>query len=605
MASFKYYDGSSWVELLPTSGGDLTGHLYLTGATTSSTSNTTQIVFGTANSQSVAISSNPGGLIINPSTSSTNGQINLWVGSNPRIEIGGSRVALASEIPSIPSSLPANGGNSDTVDNLHASDFLRTFYNHELGANDFDNRNYFMSGGDTGGNWAGTTYPSSAHNGMAILNAHTHPGNYYTQLCLSTSSNDLFIRSANNESSFGSWYRLAKDGEAQPASDVYSWAKQSTKPSYDFSEINPGNIVIGDGSGTYWYRTGSSLHAGFYYQTNGDESVVFANQYSAAGWMFVNGIDVNDRPSWQNLTPTLQIKSGGVAIGKLIGQGQSPAYNLDVNGTANATTIYENGTALSSKYLGLSGGTLYNSSSDTALNLKSNASNSYLGFYNSSGTALGWLGVNSSNQPIFNVSGSDYRIALYNEIPTVPTNVSSFTNDAGYITSASIPSSLPANGGTANFLNYTNRQADGSGVAQFCQYDGSTNNPTTDWYSHILMNHENSAGYFTEIAACFHSDNVYFRRKAAGTVYNWKRFAFDDEIPTNTNQLTNGAGYITSSGSCASATSAGSATVADNVTKLTTAPDSANTSGRVAFVFLPSSQESSTTKYDGYVYIFY
>lgn len=43
---------------------------------------------------------------------------------------------------------------------------------------------------------------------------------------------------------------------------------------------------------------------------------------------------------------------------------------------------------------------------------------------------------------------------------------------------------------------------------------------------------------------------------------NWKvkNFAFTSDIPTNNNQLTNGAGYITSSGSCAYATSAGTAT---------------------------------------------
>jgi hypothetical protein len=33
------------------------------------------------------------------------------------------KLAFTSDIPSIPTSLPANGGNSDTVDNLHASDF--------------------------------------------------------------------------------------------------------------------------------------------------------------------------------------------------------------------------------------------------------------------------------------------------------------------------------------------------------------------------------------------------------------------------------------------------------------------------------------------------
>lgn len=55
------------------------GHLYLTGAyESSSTSNTSQIVFGTSSNNHVALSSNKNCLIINPTTSSTNGQIALY-----------------------------------------------------------------------------------------------------------------------------------------------------------------------------------------------------------------------------------------------------------------------------------------------------------------------------------------------------------------------------------------------------------------------------------------------------------------------------------------------------------------------------------------------
>jgi hypothetical protein len=128
-------------------------------------------------------------------------------------------------------------------------------------------------------------------------------------------------------------------GEAQPASDVYSWAKAATKPSYNFSEINPGNIVQGNANGYYSYRQGSGVRAGFYYHSAGDESTVFCNEYEGAGWMFVNGYIPEDLTNWQNITPTLQIKRGGVVINKLIGQGASPSYNLDVNGSANATTV--------------------------------------------------------------------------------------------------------------------------------------------------------------------------------------------------------------------------------------------------------------------------
>ncbi len=46
----------------------------------------------------------------------------------------------------------------------------------------------------------------------------------------------------------------------------------------------------------------------------------------------------------------MQIKNQRVTINKLIPNGSDAAYNLDVNGTVNATTIYENGVSLADKY---------------------------------------------------------------------------------------------------------------------------------------------------------------------------------------------------------------------------------------------------------------
>ena len=63
--------------------GISSGHLYLTGAVAaSSTANTTQIIFTASGTQQVALSSNSGSLIINPTSSTTTKQIVLSVGSN-------------------------------------------------------------------------------------------------------------------------------------------------------------------------------------------------------------------------------------------------------------------------------------------------------------------------------------------------------------------------------------------------------------------------------------------------------------------------------------------------------------------------------------------
>lgn len=65
---------------LSLSGGDMSGHIYLTGSKeASSTNNTSQLIFGTRDNEHVAISSNNNALVINPTSSSTANQIVLYL----------------------------------------------------------------------------------------------------------------------------------------------------------------------------------------------------------------------------------------------------------------------------------------------------------------------------------------------------------------------------------------------------------------------------------------------------------------------------------------------------------------------------------------------
>ena len=180
-----------------------------------------------------------------------------------------------------------------------------------------------------------TDNPSNNWYSHIIMN-HANNAGYYTEIATSFHSDDVYFRRRASGTTYD-WKRFAFAGESQPASDVYPWAKEATKPSYTHNEIGAGDLTIGDGANTYYYRTANTLHAGFYYHTLNDESVVFANEYAHAGWMFAN-TNPQNRTAWSSLTPMLQIKDGGVAINKLINS-HTPDYNLDVNGSANATTV--------------------------------------------------------------------------------------------------------------------------------------------------------------------------------------------------------------------------------------------------------------------------
>ena len=46
-------------------------------------------------------------------------------------------------------------------------------------------------------------------------------------------------------------------------------------------------------------------------------------------------------------------------------------------------------------------------------------------------------------------------------------------------------------------------------------------NPWNDWFYHLLMSHGNNNGYYGDIAMCFHSDTLAFRRIVSGSDQGW------------------------------------------------------------------------------------
>lgn len=95
------------------------GHVYLTGAQpTSSTGNTTQIVFGTESDQHIALSSNRKLLVINPTTSSTGNQILFYLDQASKIPSG---LQVGSAITPIESGQTSLGTTNLKFSSLHLS----------------------------------------------------------------------------------------------------------------------------------------------------------------------------------------------------------------------------------------------------------------------------------------------------------------------------------------------------------------------------------------------------------------------------------------------------------------------------------------------------
>ena len=144
-----------------------------------------------------------------------------------------------------------------------------------------------------------------------------------------------FIKTGGTSSQF-----LKADGSV----DSNTYSKSDHK--HSFSDITPGVATIGDGANRLMFRTNSSYKNGIYYSTPGNEALVFGTIDPMTSWIFAT-TDPTTQTAWTSLTPSLQIKHGRVTINKLIANSADASYNLDINGSANATTLYENGVRVS------------------------------------------------------------------------------------------------------------------------------------------------------------------------------------------------------------------------------------------------------------------
>lgn len=134
----------------------------------------------------------------------------------------------------------------------------------------------------------------------------------------------------------------------------------------------------------------------------------------------------------------------------------------DISDLTNILSGYAT-TSHSHNYLPLSGGTIKGTSGDTPLTVQSASQSTYIGFKNSSGSILGYLGVNNNKRPTF-YDSTARELALKSDIPTgaaasknvvttvdtsesLPTSnaVKTFIEGKGYLTSSSLTNYVTLN----------------------------------------------------------------------------------------------------------------------------------------------------------------
>lgn len=166
----------------------------------------------------------------------------------------------------IPASLPANGGNADTVDRLHATDFGRAYSGYySFGGNNNDittdafvdmlaslgafDQPYWVARGSweyDNNSIISDTGIGRIHLSGCVVEVFGVRSNYTIRIITPTSDDTgaelrrVFIYINNNNGYNYGWFKLANVSDiptSLPASDVYAWAKQANKPTYNINEI--------------------------------------------------------------------------------------------------------------------------------------------------------------------------------------------------------------------------------------------------------------------------------------------------------------------------------------------------------------------------------
>ena len=179
------------------------------------------------------------------SNNSINGNGFVKIGSNDNYVLlgGGSHKAVAdfaasshthtksqiTDFPTIPTTLPANGGNADTVDGYHASSFF--YYKGGLSSASSAVSGVGLYGWATSSGGFGETYGDSI-----VFQGYS---SWYRRLDFGTSGRIRFWQGINTTTmtNVGTLAYISDIPASLPASDVYSWAKAASKPTYTYSEV--------------------------------------------------------------------------------------------------------------------------------------------------------------------------------------------------------------------------------------------------------------------------------------------------------------------------------------------------------------------------------
>ena len=396
------------------------------------------------------------------------------------------RLAFANEIPT---SLPANGGNADTVDGEHASSFVRAGFVDNNGANlnSLDTYSFIKSVNSTVASASPGGYTGWYNVIQAVHKngAGDGPG-YIGQIALGMTTNlsAMFYRTKYN----GSWY--AWNEVLTTNTGLLRYSRNNVNISSPNCSPIPPSLLE-------WTVGYPRLYDPEFIDGNND-----VNVYNNAG----NGVVTVTRVHDTNV-------------------GNSSSYVMKVVSASGASPNYGGWNVWTWTELGKVYTCLFRASIPSGVEIEFNTNS--IG----SGGGAAWLTNNMGTgkwtwyaMQVYCGSGGSTTFFFSAKSPCTwylsYVNVIE-NNRASYAGLRSVYSDYLKQNASLVFGR--------SELQYFNQYTGVTSgaknnaNPTTDWYHILRMNHDNNSGYFVDLAIPFNNNRIQFRRIVSGSDNGWRR----------------------------------------------------------------------------------
>ena len=396
----------------------------------------------------------------------------------------------------------------------------------------------------------------------ASLGATSTEGALYTQaygdmwvaqIAQDYRNGNLFTRGRKN-GSWSAWKAVSYNGHTHtksqitdfpsslPASDVYSWAKASTKPSYNFSEIgNKPTTLAGYGITDFVVANkGDSINnytkkTGIYRWSSRENS----STPDLAGYGNSLSLYASSDTWGQIYVPYLMHKASGIYWRGSTTSSNDVSWRKvldDVNYTDYVYTKAEINTELAD-YLQLNGGTITTGDISGFSIYRNNSIYSAVHFFNTINgvkTDVGYLGVIGDGSPVYlNSGGTVYNIITSGNIASQSVAYASNASNAG---NADTLGGINSDGFLKyTKVNYTTTISNAESISQTLSAGVTKVHISNVEYSSVLTGYDYDGKAWQLRFKPSYNDGFYFRSQGTGT--DWKKVAFTDSNVASATKL--------------------------------------------------------------------